>query len=199
MVKQSHFSPLVPKRPNCGSLISPLKKSRSGDLIDQISNETVHLDHMWSPGQPNGQDLQQCIRFYASTGQFNDESCSHKACFICTWLAEPLFVLRGLCKNTGVDEKYALLPDVSYDEYLFFLGLEFNNIIYSKDTNSWLIVGDLLTDLIKPEGLKKPSKIIGTFQPDEFSNQLPIGRHLWNLTTTECKGMVPLKLTGVRL
>jgi hypothetical protein len=194
----NHF-PLVSKHPYCKSVMTPIKKNRSGHLIDQISNETVHLDHMWSSGQPNGQGLQQCIEFYTSTGQFNDESCAYKTCFMCKWYAEPVFVLRGLCKNTDVDEKYVLLPDVIYGDNLFFLGLARNNILYSKEMNSWLIVTDLMSDLIKPEGTKEPSAIIGSFQPDKFSNQMPTGMHVWNLTTAECNGMVHLKLTGVGL
>ena len=154
---------------------------------------------MWEPGQPNGQDLQQCIQFSPSTGKFNDKSCSFKTYFVCKWINESVFVLRGLCKTAEIDEKYVLLPDVTYDGNLFFFGFETTNIIYRKDMNSWLIVMDLLDDLIKPEGLKEPSKIIGAFQPDKFGNQMPIGRHVWNLTTPDCNGMVPLKLTVVGL
>ena len=181
-------------------MISPIKKNGSGNLIDQISNKTVHLDHdMWESGQPNGLNLQQCIHFDASTGEFDDESCSLKRCFICKWLREPVFILRGLCKTSEIDEKYVLLPDVTYDDNLFFLGFGNYNILYCKAMNSWLIVKDQMDDLIKPDGTKEPSNIIGAFQPEKFGNQLPIGRHTWNLTTAECNGMVPLKLTGVCL
>ena len=181
-------------------MISPIKKNSFGDLIDQISNKTVHLDgDMWKPGQPNGLDLQECIHFDASTGEFDDESCSLKRCFICKWLREPVFILRGLCKTSEIDEKYVLLPDVTYNDNLFFLGFGDYNILYSKKMNYWLIVTDLMDDLIKPEGMKEPSKIIGVFHPEKLGNQLAIGRHVWNITTAECNGMVPLKLTGVGL
>ena len=200
LVKQEHFSLLASKSPNCGSLMSPIKKNGSGNLIDQISKKTVHLgSDMWSPGQPNGQDLQQCIEYSTSTGHFNDQSCSSEECFICKWIREPVFVVRGLCKTSDVDEKYVLLPDVTYDDSLFFFGFGDYNIIYSKDMNSWLIVADRMDDLIKPDGSKEPSKIIGAFQPEKFGNQMPIGRHAWNLTTAECIGMVHLKLSGVGL
>ena len=181
-------------------MISPIKKNGSGNLIDQISNKTVHLDgDRWKPGQPNGLDLQQCILFDASTGEFDDESCSFKRCFICKWLREPVFFLRGLCKNSEIDEKYVLLPDVTYDDNLFFLGFGDYNILYCKAMNSWLIVKDQMDDLIKPDGTKEPSNIIGAFQPKKYGNQLPIGKHKWNITTAECDGMVPLKLTAVCL
>mgnify|MGYP007045158184 CR=1 FL=1 len=65
--------------------------------------------------------------------------------------------------------------------------------------NSWLIVKDQMDNLIKPDGTKEPSNIIGAFQPNKFGNEIPIGMHLWNLTTEECNGMVHLKLTGVIL
>ena len=189
----------VSKTPICGLLISPIKKNETGNLINQISKETVHLDHMWSLGQPNGHEIQQCIQFYASTGEFNDASCSYKTCFVCEWIREPVFFLRGLYKNSEVDEKYVLMPDMTYDDNLFFYGFELTNIIFKKNMNSWLIVADLMVELIKPEGLKEPSKIVGAFQPDKFGNQMPIGRHTWNLTTADCNGMVPLKFTSVGL
>ena len=44
LVKQQPFSILASKKSNCQSMISPIKKNGSGNLIDQISNKTVHLD-----------------------------------------------------------------------------------------------------------------------------------------------------------
>ena len=55
--------------------------------------------------------------------------------------------------------------------------------------NSWLIVEDLLSDLIKKNHTNKPAKIVGIFQPNALSNQIPIGRNLWNLTDTGCQGI----------
>ena len=108
---------------------------------------------------------------------------------------KPLFILRGLCSNSGIDHQYVFLPQIVYNERMFFFGFGANNILFSQEKNSWLIIEDTIVDIIKLK--KKPTKIVGSFQPDEISNKIPIGRHMWNLTSGQCNGMVPLKLTGV--
>ena len=153
---------------------------------------------MWINGQPNGQDLQNCSAFHIVEGKFMDLECFRPSCFICGWTNEPLFQLRGLSSNSNIDTLYALLPTKTYNESLLFWGLLKNNILFSQHMNSWLIVEDKLKDLITPTSTKLPSKILAMFQPDKYSNQLPVGRHLWNITDPNCKGMMSLKLSAVR-
>ena len=62
--------------------------------------------------------------------------------------------------------------------------------------NSWLIVEDRMEDLFQPDFIeKKPTKIVGMFEPETYSNQMPIGMQIWNVT--KCGGIIPLKLTPV--
>ena len=96
-------------------------------------------------------------------------------------------------------EKYVLLPDYMYDDHIYFFGLRYNNILFSKEKNSWLIVEDYTSFLFQPNGTRKrPTKIIGSFKPDKFSNQMPFGNQLWNLTDDECGDIRQLKFTSVR-
>ena len=152
----------------------------------------------WYPGQPDGQGFQKCTSFLAKNGTIGDDGCSVEYCFACSWINEPLFHLRGLCKNSEIASQYVLLPYSTYDDMFFFLGLGPTNILYSKEKNSWLIVKDVMFDLIAPNGTTtKPKNILGSFQPDDISNKMPIGKKFWNLKDQECKGIRPLKLTGV--
>ena len=61
---------------------------------------------MWFKAQPNGKDIQNCVTFFASSGQFIDESCSYKSCSVCAWKNEPAFTLRGLDKCKSIDGHY---------------------------------------------------------------------------------------------
>ena len=129
------------------------------------------------------------------TGRFLDETCSYKSCSVCAWKNEPTFTLRGLCTNTLIDKYYVLLPKLTYNEHVFFFGFGDNNIVYSKKERSWLIVGDLQSELFQFKIIKEPKKIVGAFKPDRFSNQMPIGMQSWNIT--DCGGLISLKLSPV--
>ena len=184
----------------CGSRRnSPIIKAIDGTWVDLNSNKSVDMegDDMWLDGQPNGEDLQNCTAFHVSNGKFLDVDCFQPSCYICAWKNEPLFQFRGLCGDSRIDSLYALLPEVTYDENVFFSGLYTTNILFSKKMNSWLIVEDNLNELITPTSIKEASKIVGVFQPEKYSNQLPIGSHLWNITDPNCKTTMSLKLTGV--
>ena len=187
----------MPNSSACGlELLAPLKQNSEGSWIDLNSNEIVDLNGMWFTGQPNGKDIQNCATFFASTGRFIDETCTYKSCSVCAWKNEPAFTLRGLKSCRCIDWYYVLLPDVTYNNNVFFLGFGRNNIIFSQELNSWLIVEDRMGDLFQPGIIeKKPTKIVGIFEPETYSNQMPIGMHIWNVTN--CGGIIPLKLTPV--
>ena len=157
----------------------------------------ANINKLWYSGQPDGQDYQNCSTYHAETGELADDGCSVEACFACSWINEPLFHLRGLCKNSGIAIQYVLLPDRTFDGMFFFLGLGPTNILFKKETESWLIVADKLVDLITPNGTANPEEVLGKFKPDNISNKMPIGKKTWNLTNGECEGQRDLKLTGV--
>ena len=82
-----------------------------------------------------------------------------------------------------------------------FSGFDTTNIIFSRVTNSWLIVDDALAEIQKAvdSNLTYQPSILGKFEPDKFSNQLPIGLKLWELTDEDCRNNVSLKLTVVSI
>ena len=106
--------------------------------------------------------------------------------------------MRGLCRNTKVDDKFFMLPQFTFSGNVFFFGSH-TNILYDDETRSWLIVEDKVQDLFKKDGPKLPLKIVGTLQLDKFfDHNMPVGQHLWNLTD-RCNTILPLKLTQVSL
>ena len=148
------------------------------------------MENLWYPNEPNGGNIQECAVFLATHGNYDDDTCSSKSCFICVWKDFPIFTLRG-----KLNQRYVLLPQVSAGGNVFFFGLGETNIVYNKDAKSWLIVKEFMVELIKPG--YQPSEIVAKFQPDKSSSHfLPVGTNSWHLTDGSNK-VLPLKLTHV--
>ena len=165
------------------------------------TNKLVDMNPFWKTGQPNGRELQKCAGYDLQTSKFWDLDCPLKSCFVCVWEDEPLFHLKGLCKDSQIDMSYVLLPDQTYDDNFVFSGFDTTNIIFSRVHNSWLIVNDTLAEIKKAveSNLAYEPNVLGKFEPDKFGNQLPIGLKLWELTDEDCRKNVSLKLTVVSI
>ena len=166
--------------------------------VDQ--NENVFLQNsLWSPGQPNGGDIQKCSTYNIDSGKYYDDSCFYKACFVCSWKYLPLFTLRGLCAKSQIDTQFVLRPQLEFDKDLYFYGVGENNIIFDKEKHSWLIVEDKTHELIGPDNTSaRPKNILGTFWLDNpDSHHTPVGTQMWNLTD-RCNTLLALKITSVR-
>ena len=189
--------------PKCeeGFMIAPINRMENEKWIDMNTNKLVEMQPFWKTGQPNGRELQKCAGYNLQTSKFWDIDCPLKFCFVCIWEDEPLFHLKGLCKNSQIDTAYVLLPNWTYDDNFVFSGFDSTNIIFSNVNDSWLIVNDTLAEIQKAveSNLAYKPKILGKFEPDKFSNQLPIGLKLWELTDEDCRKNVSLKLTVVSI
>ena len=81
----------------CGKvLITPIKRQIDESWKDLSTNELVDLNGKWDVGQPNGQELQECAFFNLNTGNFYDDTCSTKVCFVCAWSYKPKFLLNWI-------------------------------------------------------------------------------------------------------
>ena len=189
--------------PKCeeGSMMAPINRMENEKWIDMNTNKLVDMQPFWKTGQPNGRELQKCAGYNLQTSKFWDIDCPLKYCFVCIWEDEPLFHLKGLCKNSQIDIAYVLLPNWTYDDNFVFSGFDSTNIIFSNVNDSWLIVNDTLAEIQKAveNNLAYKPEILGKFEPDKFSNQLPIGLKLWELTDEDCRKNVSLKLTVVSI
>ena len=182
-------------------MMAPINRTQNGKWMDMYTNKLVDMNPFWKTGQPNGRELQKCAGYDLQTSKFLDLDCPLKFCFVCIWEDEPLFHLKGLCKNSQIDTAYVLLPNWTYDDNFVFSGFDSTNIIFSNVNDSWLIVNDTLAEIQKAveSNLAYKPKILGKFEPDKFSNQLPIGLKLWELTDEDCRKNVSLKLTVVSI
>ena len=148
------------------------------------------MENLWYPNEPNGGNIQECAVFLAAHGNYDDDTCSFKSCFICVWKDFPIFTLRG-----QLNQRYVLLPQVSAGGNIFFFGLGETNIVFNKEAKSWLMVKEFMVKLIEPD--YQPLEIVATFQPEESrSHVLPVGTNSWLLTDGSNK-VLPLKLTHV--
>ena len=182
-------------------MIAPINRAQNGTWIDMNTNKLVDMNPLWKTGQPNGREFQKCAGYELQTSKFFDMDCPVKSCFVCIWEDEPLFHLKGLCKDSQIDNAYVLLPNWTYDDNFVFSGFDTTNIIFSKVDNSWLIVDDSLAEIQRAveSNLAYKLKIVGKFEPDKFSYQLPIGLKHWELTDKDCLTNVTLKLTVVSI
>ena len=180
---------------------APIKRTSNGSSLDQNKNTLIDMKPLWDEDKPNGKELQKCVMYSSQTGKFDDIQCSEQKCFVCRWIGEPLFKLKGLseCVDSQIDQSYVLLPTKTFHEHLVFYGLMKSNIIFNKTMESWLIVQDRLDDILEAELKNKTlnPKIVGYFKPERFSNQLPIGNHKWELTDDGCRKNKSLLLTHV--
>ena len=119
---------------SCGyGILSPIKKKKDEGWMDQTNSELVNLVGKWDPGQPNGQELQNCAMFNPKTGKYFDDACSFKFCFMCSWSSKPKFTLKGLCDDSKIDHRYVLLPEETHDGHVIFSGYEKNFIIFNRE------------------------------------------------------------------
>ena len=182
----------------CGNeFIASFERMPNESWIDQIENITLDSG-LWSPGQPNGGDIQTCTSYKINSGKYLDISCWDKKCFVCSWKNQPLFTLRGVCAKSQIDTHFVLQAEIEFDKNIFFYGLGKNSIIFDKEKNAWLIVEDNYYDLIGLENTSaRPKNILGTLLLDSHdSHHTPVGTHKWNLTD-KCNNVLPLKLTSV--
>ena len=182
-------------------MTAPINRTQNGKWMDMYTNKLVDMNPFWKTGQPNGREFQNCTGYDLQTSKFLDLDCPLKHCFVCIWEDEPIFHLKGLCKDSPIDMSYVLLPYQTYNDHFVFSGFDATNIIFSKVNNSWLIVADILSEIQKAveSSLAYEFKVLGIFKPDKFSNQLPIGLKHWDLKDEDCLKNITLKLTVVSL
>ena len=97
---------LVSRTIECKYLIAPIHRKLDGTWFDSNTDELINMEKMWRPGQPNGGNLQECALYHGEDGNYYDDQCSYKSCFVCSWDKRPVFTLRGLCTDSNIDMKY---------------------------------------------------------------------------------------------
>ena len=114
---------------------------------DSATGEVLDIARFWSPGQPNGMQIQNCLGIVgghldASTARsdlYDDGGCeTERQCSMCNFRLPPRATLRGLCKNNMVDVYYT----VRWDEVTnmpYYHGFLHSIIKYHEDTETWVL------------------------------------------------------------
>ena len=90
---------------------------KSDDLISWLDYESK-LQTLDIPFEMlnNGQDIQQCASyiFHNNSKQAHDLVCSSKICTVCHWKTHITFSLRGLSKESQIEDHYALFGNYHF-------------------------------------------------------------------------------------
>ena len=182
----------------CGRVWLPINQNDDGEWVETNSKQVlVSADLPWRPGEPNGAGRQRCV-YTTPSFTFVDLFCSSKACPICKWTKNPVFILKGLCSHSKIEYRYVLKINQLYQGNLAFKGFSNNYyIIYDASRQSYI-----LTMLINFDDQKTPiddDKIIGVSLSSKTNNGKPIGLQTWNINEEICNQQtIQLKLTPVR-
>ena len=128
----------------CGDTIwVPVSKDDQGNWIHH-GNKSKIFSINWEKGEPNGKEFQNCLNLFVGKRTFRDLFCNFKKCFLCKFDAAIKFNLRGLGENSIIDDKYVLLPNVSYQERtITFKGFKSGYITYDHKSESWIVSNDV--------------------------------------------------------
>jgi hypothetical protein len=96
--------------------------------------------HPWSPGEPNGDTLENCVELTLS-GDWNDARCSKTRCTACNMKETPIFNMRGLCIGSSFDADYGWTGETSEDsEKYSFRGFSKSIVVWKPTKMEWRLI-----------------------------------------------------------
>ena len=124
----------------------------------------------WYPVQPNGRDLEQCVRLrIPNDNTYWDVPCSRLVCSLCEFKESVGFTLHGLPRNSRIDQHYVFVPQNQKFNTLKFTGHKTTEISWSYKTSQWKILDT---------SFKIPD--LGHYNVSKFN--VVSGRYSWRLT-----------------
>ena len=175
----------------CKDIWTPLTDALVEDSFINIYDGSK-LEHFpLLKGQPNGQRSQNCVNMQMSSypTPYTDVSCSREFCFVCQQVGRTRLRLRGLCKNSNLDDIYVPL---NKDNQLTYSGWEKSDIYYDRNTGKW-------TAMVTIHDNETESVTFATTKASYES--LGLGTHQWTVyndsrkCSTETEYQVELSLT----
>ena len=144
----------------------------------------------WTPYQPNGRSLQQCVMWDMDDFEYSDQDCDEYYCTLCQFKGPTTFNLRGAPKHSMIDDNYIFLPEDQTWDRLVFAGYKKTKIQWRYNTRMWLIEDESLS-----------MSNLGHYNQTPNSD-IPIGRFSWHLkqnseTSEESMYFTHLKLSKV--
>ena len=86
----------------------------------------------WSPGEPNGETIENCAVLRRNE-QWNDLFCEALTCAICDMKAPPIFEMRGSCYGTAFDAHYGWTGQMDPVSEKYSFRYVFHNYVYKFD------------------------------------------------------------------
>ena len=81
--------------------------------LEDILNDTLGASFLpWELSQPNGQDVEQCVKLSFNTNQYADIACEGNECCLCEFSGAVNFNLHGMPETYDVDTHYIFDPEV---------------------------------------------------------------------------------------
>jgi hypothetical protein len=162
---------------NCNGMIwiNAVHSTHNSSLWLNGSHTSEEIKYLpWMIGQPNGNEVQDCIS--ASKDGYSDNDCQKKRCFICKMSKYPVFHLRGpFTDSQDFDTKYVFLHDWKNNPDYILQGFSaLTKIVGNRSTNSWDFV------------LNQKQNVSMIAQINDLKN-LPFGTKNWTRTSNDGK------------
>ncbi len=109
----------------------------SDDFIAADNGEKLSDFQPWFLGEPNGEDLENCVVVEGRRNAWNDELCSHEFCGFCYVPRRHVLHIRGLCEESKLDDAYAWIQSKASRNV--FRGLTVSTIWFETYDQQWII------------------------------------------------------------
>ena len=156
----------------------PIEKQISVDWHWHIQGTTNQPEFVpWGKGEPNGRLFHRCALLRLSSKTFGDRSCSHEVCFWCHFTYKNQFLLRGLGKNTDLDNRY-ILKQSKFNDKIVLQGVSKGMLLFDPDESTWVVYNRSRVNL---NSTLKPNQKLAKLWHEYDQKELPVGLNKWYL------------------
>ena len=177
------------------NIILPIYQNDEGEF-EYHDRKQLPNQLKWMERQPNGGLYQRCVKMNSKLAIY-DSFCHSKACPICIWTENTVFVLKGLCPQSMIEYRYVLRAQTFYRGMLVFHGFKGDYFItYNTNLLTWSIVKHL--NMHNQSEPINNDNVIGVLT-SQYDGNTPVGLQTWKLNDGICKLQHnQLKFTMVR-
>ena len=100
-----------------------------------ICNGTI--PNFWHKSQPNGDRKENCAAMRKEFNDFYDIPCDFKKCGACEIDSSPVYIIRGLCKDSKFDQHYGWTGEFSVGDKYKFQGFSKSYLYWDEGNSYW--------------------------------------------------------------
>ena len=95
---------------------------------------------MWQKSEPNGDRNENCVTIDQSfNSNFVDFPCKMNNCGACEIDKTPVFVIRGICKDSQFDNHYGWTGEFSEGDKYTFRGFSNSFLYWDNEKKYWML------------------------------------------------------------